>query len=144
MRTKLIDTVEEWRCKAFSAILKRKIKENGIDQQVLAYETGLSKHTISNYVVGNTLPNPVIIARLAEALHCPISSLSYYEFDEFTAVGFDEEQAEVLRKICKVYGGLSPNIVIDAANSLYCPDKKYTALEALIFEAQKVVKESEE
>lgn len=144
MRTKLIDTVEEWRCKTFSAILKRKIKENGIDQRILAYITGLSPHTISNYVSGYTLPNDEIIGRLAKALHCSVSSLSYYEFDEFTAAGFDEEQAEVLRNICRVYGGLSPSKVIDAVNSLCYPDKKYTALEALIFEAQRVVKESED
>lgn len=144
MNVKSIDAVEEWKRKLFAERLKWKMDNSGLGTHDLAAITGLFHGTISKYRTGRTLPNQINIYKLAEGLGCDPNDLMYFNYDEFTAAGFDEEQAEVLRNICMLYGGLSPSTVINAVNSLCCPDKKFTALEALIFEAQRVVKESED
>lgn len=65
-------TEQEYR-NEFSKRLKNMIKDKEITQKELSKLTGISEHTISNYVTGQITPSLFHANEIARALHRPIN-----------------------------------------------------------------------
>ena len=63
-----------WR-KEFSKLLRDKLRHEGIKQEQLAAETGISRITISKYLNQRATPSGYNLNLIAECLRCPV-----YEF----------------------------------------------------------------
>lgn len=67
---------EEWRL-VFSNNLYRKLRNFGMTQDVLSELTGISQVTISKYLNGRATPSMYNVRKIARALRCTISELTY-------------------------------------------------------------------
>ena len=69
------ETEEEWEIK-FSNNLKRKLRNIGMTQDLLAFETGISVVTINKYTNGKSIPNAYNLRKIANALKCSLYELT--------------------------------------------------------------------
>lgn len=69
------ETEEEWEIK-FSNNLKRKLRNVGMTQDLLAFETGISVVTINKYTNGKSMPNAYNLRKIANALKCSLYELT--------------------------------------------------------------------
>lgn len=69
------ETEEEWEIK-FSNNLKRKLRNVGMTQDLLAFETGISVVTINKYTNGKSIPNAYNLRKIANALKCSLYELT--------------------------------------------------------------------
>ena len=77
---KTIDNPEEdvWR-RELGRRLNEKIYRSGMTQQEVAQQTGISQQIISRYVSGKATPSAYNMRRLAVALNCSITELTYFD-----------------------------------------------------------------
>ena len=77
---KTINNPEEdvWR-REFGRRLNEKIYRSGMTQQEVAQQTGISQQIISRYVSGKATPSAYNMRRLAVALNCSITELTYFD-----------------------------------------------------------------
>lgn len=69
------ETEEEWRYN-FSNNLKRKLRNVGMTQDLLAFETGISKNMINRYANGIATPTTYNLRKIANALKCSLYELT--------------------------------------------------------------------
>lgn len=69
------ETEEEWEIK-FSNNLKRKLRNVGMTQDLLAFETGISVVTINKYINGKSIPSAYNLRKIANALKCSLYELT--------------------------------------------------------------------
>lgn len=67
-------TEAEW-LEDFSYNLLGTMQYAGLNQKILARESGLSEASISSYINGNKIPNAKTIVNLAYALDCEVCEL---------------------------------------------------------------------
>lgn len=68
----------EWR-REFSYQLEKKIREFGMSQKMLAEFSGVSRSMIANYINCKSTPSCYTLRKLAKALRCSVSELTYFE-----------------------------------------------------------------
>jgi len=68
---------EEW-SRGFASKLRKKMRVKGMSGKELAARSGISESRISQYLNGKTVPSAVAVARLALALECSVSELSWF------------------------------------------------------------------
>lgn len=71
-------TEEEW-TKEFGRRLDRKIKAVCITQEELSKRTNISRISINNYINGKSVPSGYYIHKIADALNCSSSELTYFD-----------------------------------------------------------------
>lgn len=68
---------EEW-SRGFANKLRKKMRIKGMSGKELAARSGVSEPRISQYLNGKTIPSAAAVARLAFALECSVSELSWF------------------------------------------------------------------
>lgn len=64
----------EWR-ERFAKKLTRKLVQQNLSQAILSRRTGISRHSIANYLEGKTTPSFYNVAKIARTLGCSPSEL---------------------------------------------------------------------
>ena len=64
---------------AFSEKVRRLMNSIDVNQKWLSEETGISQVSISHYLTGKSLPDCRNLSRIANALRCSVSELTYFE-----------------------------------------------------------------
>lgn len=71
------DTEQQWRLE-FAKKLFRIMTQQGYTQDELAYRTGISVGTMTNYVNGYTTPTIYKLIKIADELDCTVNDLVYF------------------------------------------------------------------
>ena len=71
------EQIKKW----FMFQLKAAIREDSKDGKSLAEEAGITPCMISRYLTGTQMPSVVTIAKIANALHVPVSYFFYQGYD---------------------------------------------------------------
>lgn len=66
--------------KEFSRNLKKVMKQKFINQEELAKRIGVSQAMISKYMTGQSIPNAIMIKKIANALNCSTEDFYYSKF----------------------------------------------------------------
>lgn len=64
----------------FKTQLRKIMKRKFIDQTELAKRVGVSQGMISNYIRGYSVPNAIILKKLAKALNCSVEDFYYKHY----------------------------------------------------------------
>lgn len=64
----------------FSRKLKKKLKLNRFTQKDFANEIGVTERTIHNYINGKSIPDYLILRRIARILDCTIEDLTNFDY----------------------------------------------------------------
>ena len=72
-------TDEEWLTE-FARRLRKKICLSRLTQKDVADSIGVSENSVSNYICGRTIPNALILKRLADCLECDIQELTTFDY----------------------------------------------------------------
>lgn len=81
-----IDEVKDW----FIQELPERMEDEGLLIRDVANHCQISQDRMNNYMQGRALPNPYVLAIMADFLNCTVNDLlGYDESDEDELVGFD-------------------------------------------------------
>lgn len=81
-----IDKNKDW----FIQELSERLEDEGLLIRDVANHCQISQDRMNNYMQGRALPNPYVLAIMADFLSCTVNDLlGYYEADEDELVGFD-------------------------------------------------------
>lgn len=70
--------------------LSERLEDEGLLIRDVANHCQISQDRMNNYMQGRALPNPYVLAIMADFLSCTVNDLlGYYEADEDELVGFD-------------------------------------------------------
>lgn len=72
-------TEEQWRFE-FALRLGKMMRVFGMNQAILSEESGISQVSLSNYLNCKSTPSSYALHKLARALHCSVSELTYFEY----------------------------------------------------------------
>lgn len=64
----------------FTRKLRKKITLSRIPQKEIAESTGVSENSMSRYLNGKTIPNALVLRRLADCLRCSIEELTTFDY----------------------------------------------------------------
>lgn len=70
------ESEDEWR-ERFSKNLCRKLRNVGMSQDMLAYDTGITPAMINRYIKGKATPSTYNLRKIADVLKCSINELIY-------------------------------------------------------------------
>ena len=69
------DLTQEEYTQEFARRLYRKMRDSGIGTEELSKRTGISRHTLSRYLNGHTIPNVYTLTKIVGVLQCSLNDL---------------------------------------------------------------------
>lgn len=77
------ELTEEQERREFGYALRTMMRRRGILQEELAEKIGTSQTMISHYMTGRSIPNGIILRKIAKALKCSMDELFFIDYSDY-------------------------------------------------------------